>query len=320
MTQKKPGNRIPAEQLQDYKAWVLPPIHGERLPTAEREARQKVEDERRRRGEKVEDVDYDGTGSGLSADELQRIVDAAEKEGREQGYEAGFEQGRAEGYEVGEKQGWEEMRQKLAAEQQRFQHLVQSLLDPLAEQDDALEKLLIDTVCVLTKSLVQRELLTDSSHVLEQVRAAVAALPAGTGNLRIFLNPDDLALVETYAEEQQLDWQFRGDDALLPGGCRVETKVSQVDFSVEHRLQQQLEAFVNRQLVSDGGEDPEPDDSDPNESLFGSPDTDSDDGILREDALGQGTSNQGTSDQSTLNQDIAEDWVQDNPGERFGDK
>lgn len=258
MTQKKLVNRIPAEELQDYKTWVLPPIHGERdrvLPSAEREAREQAESQRKRQGERVEDVDYTGTGSGMSADEMQRIVDAAEKEGREQGYQAGFEQGQAEGYEAGEKQGWEEMRQKLAAEQQRFQHLVQSLLDPLEAQDDALEKLLLDTICTLTKSLVQRELLTDSSQVLEQVRAAVAALPAGAGNLRLFLNPDDLVLVEAYAEERELDWQFRGDETLLPGGCRVETETSQVDFSVEHRLKQQLEAFVNRQLVNDERED-----------------------------------------------------------------
>lgn len=255
MTQKKLANRIPAEELQDYKTWVLPPIHGERdrvLPSAEREAQEQAEAQRKRQGERVDDVDYTGTGSGMSADEMQRIVDAAEKEGREQGYQAGFEQGQAEGYEAGEKQGWEEMRQKLAAEQQRFQHLVQSLLDPLQEQDDALEKLLLDTICTLTKSLVQRELLTDSSQVLEQVRAAVAALPAGAGNLRLYLNPDDLVLVEAYAEERELDWQFRGDETLLPGGCRVETQTSQVDFSVEHRLKQQLEAFVNRQLVNEG--------------------------------------------------------------------
>lgn len=257
MTTKKLPNRIPAEDLQDYAAWVLPPIHGEEdrvLPSTGREAQKQAEEQARRKGEKVEDVDYQGDKAGLSAEELQRIVDEAEKEGRERGYEAGFEQGRAEGYEAGEKQGEEAMRQKLVAEQQRFQHLVQSLREPIEAQDEALEKLLLDTVCALTKSLVQRELLTDSSHILQQVRAAIDVLPAGAQNLQLYLNPDDLALVETYAEEQQLDWQFHSDEALLPGGCRVQTRDSQVDFSVEHRLAQQLEAFVNRQLDVESGD------------------------------------------------------------------
>lgn len=254
MTTKKLANRIPAEDLEAYTTWVLPPIHGKEdrvLPSAGREAQQQAEEQARRKGEKVEDVDYEGKNAGLSAEELQRIVDEAEKEGRERGYEAGFEQGRAEGYEAGETQGEEAMRQTLVAEQQRFQHLVQSLREPIEAQDEALETLLLDTVCAITQSVVKRELLTDSSHILEQVRAAIEALPAGAQNLQIYLNPDDLALVETYAEEQQLDWQFHSDEALLPGGCRVHTRESQVDFSVEHRLAQQLEAFVNRQLDVD---------------------------------------------------------------------
>jgi len=256
MTQKKLINRIPAEDLEAYKAWVLPPIGGDNkrvLPSAQREASERRAQQQKRRGEKVEDVEYQGKQSGLSAQELQTIVEEAEKEGRERGYKAGFEQGRSEGYETGEKQGREEMRQKLAAEQQRFQHLVQSLREPLEEQDQALERLLLDTVCALTRSLVKRELFTDSSHILAEVRAAVAALPAGPDQIRIYLNPDDLALVETYAEEQGLEWQFMGDEQLLPGGCRVETAQSQVDFSVEQQLAQQLEAFVTRQL-GQGGE------------------------------------------------------------------
>ena len=260
MTQKKLVNRIPAEDLEAYKAWVLPPIGGDNkrvLPSAQREASKRRAEQQKRRGEKVEDAEYQGTQSGLSAQELQAIVDEAEKEGRERGYKTGFEQGRSEGYEIGEKQGREEMRQKLAAEQQRFQHLVQSLRQPVEEQDQALEKLLLDTVCALTRSLVKRELLTDSSHILAEVKAAVAALPAGPGQIRLYLNPDDLALVEAYAEEQGMDWQFMGDEQLLPGGCRVETAQSQVDFSVEQQLAQQLEAFVNRQLGQGGDQEPD---------------------------------------------------------------
>ena len=258
MTTKKLSNRIPAEDLEDYQPWVLPPIHGEDdrvLPSTQREARKQREEDDRRQQEKIEDVDYQGGHSGMSAEEMQRIVDEAEQAGREQGYQAGFEQGRAEGYDVGEKKGWEEMRQKLAAEQQRFQHLVQALRDPLADQEVALEQWLLDTVCVLTRSLVSRELLTDSGMILDQVRAAVSALPAGAEHMRIYLNADDLALVEAFAEEHQLDWQFHTDNALLPGGCRVETEESRVDFSVEHRLSQQLEAFVHRQLGRDTDED-----------------------------------------------------------------
>lgn len=254
MTEKKLANRIPEEEVANFRRWSIPLIDnkGQVLPSAEREAAARRKAEQKRNGERVEDVDYKGgTAGGMSAAELEKIFEQAEKEGFEQGRKAGYDKGMAEGYEAGQERGLIEKRQELVAEQQRFQHLIQSLLEPLAEQDEDLEQMLLDTVCRLTESLVERELLTDSSHILALVKEAVAALPVGAKSLRLYLNPDDLALVETYAEEQQLDWQFFGDEALLPGGVRVETTESRVDFSVANRLKALLEAFVNRQLTGE---------------------------------------------------------------------
>ncbi|MDQ2078095.1 flagellar assembly protein FliH [Marinimicrobium sp. ABcell2] len=261
MTEKKNlANRIPESDIADYRRWNLPLIDdkGQVLPSAEREAAARKAAEQKKRGERVEDVNYKGElTSGMSASELEKIVESAEREGFEQGRQAGYEKGMAEGYEAGREQGLMEKRQELAAEQQRFQHLAESLLKPIDEQDAELEQLLLNTVCTLTRSLVHRELLTDSSHILTLVKSAVAALPQGAKNLRLYLNPDDLAVVEAYAEEQQLDWQFFADASLVPGGCRVETRESRVDYSVENCLKQQLEAFVNHQLSGeeDGQED-----------------------------------------------------------------
>src|SRR5690606_3525816 len=139
-----------------------------------------------------------------------------------QGHKEGFDKGMAEGYEAGQQQGLMEMRQHLVTEQQRFQKLAQALLDPIGEQDSDLEKLLLNVVCTLTESVVQRELLTDWNQILSLVKAAVAASPVRSKNLRIILNPDDLAAVETCAQELQLHWQFIGDAQLTPGGCRLE--------------------------------------------------------------------------------------------------
>lgn len=254
MTEKKLANRIPEEDVADFRRWNIPLIDnkGQVLPSAEREAAARRSAKQKQKGERVEDVDYKGgSAGGMSAAELEKIFEQAEQEGFEQGRKSGYEKGMAEGYEAGQEQGLIEKRQELVAEQQRFQHLIQSLLEPLAEQEEDLEQMLLDTVCRLTESLVERELLTDSSHILVLVKEAVAALPVGAKNLRLYLNPDDLALVETYAEEQQLDWQFFGDQTLLPGGCRVETSESRVDFSVANRLQSLLESFVNRQLAGE---------------------------------------------------------------------
>lgn len=257
-------NRIPAEAVESATTWVIPPIteHGKILSSAEKEARERRERLLRREKETIETIEIPEpevpAQQGISAEEMQAIFDAAEKDGFEQGHKEGFTKGNTEGYEAGRQQGLMEMRAQLVAEQQRFQKLANALLDPVNEQDSDVEHLLLDVICTLTQSVVQRELLTDSSHIIGLVKTAVDALPIGSKNIRICLNPDDLAAVETYAAEQQLAWSFFGDSELLPGGCRLETPESRVDFSVSSRLQTVLEQFVTKQLA--GGSDDYSDD------------------------------------------------------------
>lgn len=254
-------NRIPAEAIDQATTWVLPPVadNGRVLSSAEKEARERRERLLRREQEKIETVEMPAQEQvpqvGMTAEEMQAIFDAAEKDGFEQGQRDGFAKGQTEGYEAGRQQGLKEMRAQLVAEQQRFQALANALLEPVNAQDNDLEMMLLDVICTLTQSVVQREVQTDSSNILELVRNAIAALPVGSKNIRVCLNPDDLAAVEAYAAEQQLDWRFLGDSQLLPGGCRIETPESRVDFSVSSRLQTLLEQFVNKQLAGSGDED-----------------------------------------------------------------
>lgn len=248
-------NRIAAEDVAQVTTWVLPPVsdNGRVLSSAEKEARERRERLLRREQETIETVEIPEEAPpqvGMTAEEMQAIFDAAEKDGFEQGHKEGFAKGNTEGFEAGRQQGLMEMRAQLVAEQQRFQRLANALLGPLNAQDEDTEQLLLDVICTLTQSVVQRELLTDSSHVVSLVKSAVAALPIGSKNIRVCLSPDDLAAVETYAAEQQLNWQFFGDNELLPGGCRIETPESRVDFSVSTRLQTVLEQFVTKQLAA----------------------------------------------------------------------
>lgn len=262
-------NRIPAEAVEHATAWVLPPIteHGKILSSAEKESREIRERLLRREKETIETLEIPEPDEppqlGMTAEEMQAIFDTAEKDGFEQGHKQGFAKGNVEGYEAGRQQGLMEMRAQLVAEQQRFHHLANALLDPINAQDNEVEHLLLDVICTLTQSVVQRELITDSSHIVSLVKNAVEVLPIGSKNIRVCLNPDDLAAVETYAADQQLAWSFFGDSELLPGGCRIETPESRVDFSVSSRLQTVLEQFISRQLASGDSDDNEDEDSFP---------------------------------------------------------
>lgn len=251
MNHNQPPNRIPAEDVADYKTWSLPVIdnNGQVLSSAEKEANDQRLAEQKREQESIENVELPlNRKAGMTAQDMQEIFDEAERAGFAQGHQEGSEKGRAEGYEAGQQQGLMEMRQQLVAEQQRFQKLTQALLHPLQEQDSALETMLLETICTLTRSVVERELITDSSQIVSLVKAAVAALPVGSKHLRIKLNPDDLAAVERYAQEQQLDWAFLADASIQAGGCLVETADSRVNFTVDERLKNLLDQFVNKQL------------------------------------------------------------------------
>jgi len=267
MTSKSLPGRIPVESLGEVTSWMLPPVEdsGKILSSAEKEARERRDRLLRREKETIEiiempelpevaDEESPAPQVGISAQEMQEIYEAAEKEGFEQGHEAGFQKGNAEGYEAGRQQGLMELRAQLAVEQQRLQQIMHALLDPIKAQDDDLENMLLDIICSLTQSVVQRELQIDSSQILLLAKTAVDALPVGSKNIRICLNPEDVTTLQTYATEHQLDWKFFGDTQLQRGGCRVETPESRVDFSVSMRLQTVLEQFLTGQLAS-GGDD-----------------------------------------------------------------
>jgi len=258
MTSKSMPGRIASENLGEVTSWMLPPVDdsGRVLSSAEKEARVRREKLLRQGKEKIETVEIPAQQkTGMTAQEMQDIFDSAEKDGFAQGHAAGVEQGKNDGYEAGRQQGLMEMRAQLTLEQQRFHNIANGLLNPLTAQDNDIENMLLDVICSLTQSVIQRELLTDSSNILELVKSAVDALPIGSKNIRVSLNPDDLAAIENYAAEQQLEWKLFGDTQLQPGGCKVETPESRVDFSVSQRLQTVLEQFLTGQLAQADGAD-----------------------------------------------------------------
>lgn len=253
MTDSKNQNRIAGETIDAMQPWILPPVNdnGRVLSTAEKEAKERKAALLRKSKESVQTIEMPEPTSplkGMTAQELEKIFAAAEEDGFAKGNAEGFEKGRTEGYEAGRQQGLKEMRDQLTAEQLRFKALANSLLQPLEEQDNDIEQMLLEMICTLTQNVIQREMQVDSSSILAIVKTAIDALPIGSKNIRIILHPKDLPAIDAYATENQLDWKFVTDPQLTPGGCRVETLESRIDFSISQRLQSVLEQFLKGQL------------------------------------------------------------------------
>ncbi|MNE14885.1 flagellar assembly protein H [compost metagenome] len=62
----------------------------------------------------------------------------------------------------------------------------------------------------------------------------------GAGNIRIHINPQDFEQVKALRERHEESWRLLEDEALQPGGCRIETEHSRIDATIETRIEQAL--------------------------------------------------------------------------------
>jgi flagellar assembly protein FliH len=238
---RNPGP-ISKEQLTAYERWELPLLdaRGNEVPR---------EEERDVKPLTAADLDEicrvareDGHNEGREAG-----YQAGLAEGRSQGHEEGYKTGFAEGREQGEKRGYDDTRKKLDSALERLEVLMDELLFPIKRHEDELETVLINLTTILARAVVYRELTMDSSQIQNVVRRALKALPSTSDNVRIHIHPDDHELVKKVAERMEAAASVVEDDTILPGGCKLETRHSLVDFTVEKRFQRAVQSMLDQQ-------------------------------------------------------------------------
>lgn len=273
ITNKLP-NLIAAEDLHNCNTWRLPDVgDGTKVLPAQIMKRRQLEAEQRAQaelerqeqavmevahetGEVIEDVNGDDLAyTPMTAEQLQEITEAAEKEGFDRGYGEGVAQGIAagkkQGYEDGLAQAQAKARETLAQQVSQLLQVAEALVEPIGEQELQLQQLLLRYVTTLTEQVIGRELKQDANQLLSVIERALKALPVGAEKVKVVLNPEDLALIEAHAAEQEPCWLLASDPQLQPGGCRIQSAESLVDFSVETRVQALFAEFLSQQLVGD---------------------------------------------------------------------
>ncbi len=268
---KGPTSEIDSE---DCLPWFPPLIDdaGNILPSAEKEDRQRQEQEKKRRNEIVgQTIQRPKKLKPMTAKQLSDLADSAYQDGYTAGFKQGEQDGKQKGEQAGLKQGLDESRAQTAPHRAQLQQLIDGLLLPFEGQTKQLELMLLDTVVALTKSMTRCELTSDYSHIEKLVREALLALPSGSDNISIHVHPNDLALLNDFYVERVNDWQLVSDPRITQGGCKVETKQSLVDFSVETRLQDLCKQFVDGKLMDASSEaieiEEEPDEANQNQQI-----------------------------------------------------
>lgn len=239
--QVKGKDRIPfehIEQSESVESWQLPSMQsgGKVIRSAKR-----GEAEKKSNNVAIENVSSKKRPRHLTAEELQQITEEARLEGFNQGLKEGTEQGIREGTKAGEKAGnqraYLDAKKEIEALQNQLRQLAVRLFEPMQNQDQQLENILVDLVLSLSKSLILSEVSVNPATLLNVIQHVLSSLPKGESNIRVQLNAADAALIESLVPESQRDWRIQVNDALSSGGCHVETQSSLVDFSVENRIE-----------------------------------------------------------------------------------
>ncbi|WP_095145677.1 MULTISPECIES: flagellar assembly protein FliH [unclassified Pseudomonas] len=217
---ESPTDLIRARDVSGFDIWSLPsfdPFVPEPEPEPEPEPPE------------IEEVPLEEV-QPLTLEELESI--------RQEAWNEGFATGEKEGFHSTTLKVRQEAEVALAAKLASLEQLMSHLFEPIAEQDTQIEKGLVALVRHISRQVIQRELAIDSSQIEHVMREALKLLPLGVGNVRLYINPQDFEQVKALRERHEETWRIVEDEALLPGGCRVETEHSRIDATVETRITQ----------------------------------------------------------------------------------
>lgn len=180
------------------------------------------------------DTGYTGK---VKAEELEEI--------QQQAYQEGFERGRREGLDAG--------RQEMVDGVIQLEQLMCALARPFEDLDKAVEQELLELVFSITRQLLGSEIQANPAQIMTIVRRAVAVLPSASRDLQLHLHPEDARLVHEMlpASDGETQWHIIEDITVGRGGCRVATDTSQVDATVEARLENIIATLLGSEADED---------------------------------------------------------------------
>ncbi|MEO4048360.1 flagellar assembly protein FliH [Pseudomonas sp. CAU 1711] len=234
VAKEAPSELIRAKDVTAFDRWSIPSFDPEGEQVAV-EPQPQVEPEPEAQSEEVAAEEV----RPPTLEEIEAI--------RQDAYNEGFATGEKDGFHAGQLKAKQEADAALAGKLERLERLMGHLLEPIAEQDRELEQGLVNLVSQMTRQVIQRELATDSSQIRHVLREALKLLPMGAENIRIHVHPQDFELIKALRERHEESWRILEDEALLPGGCRVESEHSRIDASVETRLATALKQLFEQQ-------------------------------------------------------------------------
>lgn len=254
---------IPAKEAREVKPWRLPfwtepPAWLVEKEAAEKAAAEQSSDE----GDDIADV------SLPTAEELENIrrdaynagLEQGLIEGRQQGQREGYDAGHAEGYKAAFDQGHTEGREEgfgageadgkrkgqadINAVVGRLERVVKQLQSGLIERDQQLPEVLAALVAGICERVIGTQLADGAVNIHRFVQHALAELPSGEEEVKVFVGPDDARHLQASLEVSGQELHYSVDDKLPAGNCRIESEHSLVEYSSAEYLNQLLDSVL----------------------------------------------------------------------------
>jgi len=186
----------------------------------------------------------------LTVDEIEVMQRQAYDEAFAQGKMHGFQQG----FDEGSKKGYEDNLHLLQTQATGLARLLESLAEPFKRLDDEVEKELVKLVIGVATQIIRREIKLDPGQIIAVVRESVNVLPLASQKISLQLHPEDADLVRSALalDEMSPSWDVIEDPLITRGGCKVNTEVSSVDATVEHRLAAVIANLLGGERERDG--------------------------------------------------------------------
>lgn len=240
MADNKSNTHAPFEiirQEEGVESWAPPS-----MTVPGRVVQSAIKEKKRAKNESIEDIPPSKRPPPLTADALQKMAAEAKEEGFAEGRAEGLQSGHTEGYnkgfDAGSKKAYQETLTSIENERARLASIAEELLLPMQKQQQDLEQIVVDIAVNMAKKILQAEISTDPSLLFAIVNRAINELPVGAKNIHVSLNQQDAELMAGLAEETAgiKEWPVHIDNSLAPGGCRVTSDESLIDFDVSTRI------------------------------------------------------------------------------------
>jgi len=215
---------------------------------------------------------YDARRLSSARAEAQKLTDAAEHIGREQGQAEGYAQGLEEGRAAGHAEALASNNEQLNQLQQAWIHAAQQWEDQRRKMVLDAEQSVVELALAIAEKVIRRVPRIDPTVVADQVQAAVAYLTHPT-HVRLRINPADRPLLEEAMPDlcralpNLTHVELIDSDDIEPGGCIVSYDQGRIDATLDKQIERLTLALLPGQSIrqtepTESVDPPEPVDSD----------------------------------------------------------